>query len=352
MNRRIIQLQKAMAAEKLDGFLVTDLLNVRYLTGYTGSNGSVLVTRKGAWFYTDFRYKEQIKTEVKGCHKRVLARNLYAGLPPEDLKGVARLGVEQDHMTLGQFRLLKKQMKHARLIPAQNLVQQLRRTKEPVEVEMIARAQDFTDRTFRDILPMLKPGTSERDIAFEIESRFRRRGEVAFDSIIASGPNGAKPHAGAGDRKLRKGDAVTLDIGCRIGGYCSDMTRTVFIGRAPAEMRKVYEIVLEAQCRGLEAVRPGTKATSVDAAARDHIAKHGYGKQFGHSLGHGVGLAVHERPVLAGPSRDTLEPGDVVTVEPGIYIPGKGGVRIEDMVLVTDTGLRNFTHSPKELLEL
>lgn len=352
MNRRIVQLRKAMATEKLDGFLVTNLLNVRYLTGYTGSNGAVLVSHKGAWFYTDFRYKEQIKTEVKGCRKRVLARNLYAGLPVDDLKGVGRLGVEQDHMTIGQLRLLKKQMKRTRLVPVNDLVQQLRRNKEPVEVEVIARAQDFTDRTFRDILPMLRPGANERDIALEIESRFRRRGEVAFDSIIASGPNGAKPHAGAGDRKLKKGDAVTLDIGCRIDGYCSDMTRTVFIGRAPAEMREVYEIVLEAQRRGLEAVRPGARAAAVDAAARDHIAGHGFSRQFGHSLGHGVGLAVHERPVLAGQSRDTLAPGDVVTVEPGIYIPGRGGVRIEDMVLVTRTGLRNFTRSPKELIEL
>jgi len=198
----------------------------------------------------------------------------------------------------------------------------------------------------------VKPGVTEKALAFAIESEFRAAGEVAFDSIVASGPNAAKPHAGYSDRKLRKGDVLTFDIGCKLDGYCSDMTRTVFVGKATPELRKVYEIVLEAQERALATIKPGVTCKAADSAARDYITEQGYGMQFGHGLGHGVGLEVHEMPGLAATVKETLEPGDLVTVEPGIYLPGLGGVRIEDMVLVTKTGYRNLTRSPKRLIEL
>jgi Xaa-Pro aminopeptidase len=341
-----------MRREKLDGFVVVNLPNIRYLCGYTGSNGLMLVTRHDCWFYTDFRYAEQIRTEVKGCRKRVLGRDLVSHPPPEWGKSYRRLGVEENHVTLSQFKQFRKRFSKARLVAIRNLVLDLRRTKEPAEVKQIAGAQCVTDRVFGSVLKLVKPGVRERDLALEIEFQFRKHGEVAFDSIVASGPNAAKPHAGFSDRKLRQGDALTFDIGCRLHGYCSDMTRTVFVGKAPPELRKVYEIVHEAQRRALAVIKPGVAAQKADAAARNYITEQGYGKCFGHGLGHGVGIEVHEMPTLAATSKDTLAPGDVVTVEPGIYLPGIGGVRIEDMALLTKIGYANLTRSPKRLIEL
>jgi Xaa-Pro aminopeptidase len=352
MSKRVERLRGLMRREKLDAFVVVNLPNVRYLCGYTGSNGLMLATHHDCWFYTDFRYQEQIKTEVKGCRKRVLARNLVTNPPPEWGRSYPRLGVEESHITLARLKQFRKRFRKALLVATKDLVLELRRTKEPVEVETIVEAQRITDRVFNDVLKMVKPGVRERDLALEIESRFRRQNEVAFDSIVASGENAAKPHAGFSDRKLRKGDALTFDIGCRLRGYCSDMTRTVFVGKAPAELRKVYEIVHEAQRRALDTIKPGIAAKAADAAARDYITEKGYGKQFGHGLGHGVGVEVHELPSLSATSKETLAPGDVVTVEPGIYLPGVGGVRIEDMVHVTKTGYANLTRSPKRLIEL
>jgi Xaa-Pro aminopeptidase len=353
MKSRIRRFRELLKREKLDGFIIAGSANLRYLCGYTGSNGLLLITRSKAMFYTDFRYAEQIRTEVRGARRRMLTRDLYAGFPAEDAKGARRLGVEENTLTLGRFRLLKKQLKNGRVVPSGDLALELRRTKEPAEVAAIAAAQSITDKVFAKTLELIRPGVSEDDLALEIDFGFRAHGgETAFTSIVASGPNAAKPHAGHGPRKLRKGDAITFDIGCRYRGYCSDMTRTVFLGRAPARLRRVYGIVLEAQERVLAVIRAGLDASVADAAARDHISAAGFGKEFGHSLGHGVGLEVHERPVLASRSRDKLMVGDVVTVEPGIYLPGEGGVRIEDMVVVTKTGLRNLTRSPKELVEL
>jgi Xaa-Pro aminopeptidase len=352
MSKRIERLRGLMRREKLDGFVVVNLPNIRYLCGYTGSNGLMLVTRHECWFYTDFRYKEQIRTEVTGCRKRVLGRNLVSHPPPEWGKSFRHLGVEESHVTLSQFKQFRKRFRKARLVPTRDLVLDLRRTKEPVEVELIAGAQRITDRVFGSVLKLVKPGVRERDLALEIEFQFRKHGEAAFESIVASGPNAAKPHAGFSDRKLRKGDALTFDIGCRVHGYCSDMTRTVFVGKAPPELRRVYETVLDAQRRALAVIKPGVAARKADAAARDYITEQGYGKCFGHGLGHGVGIEVHELPTLAATSKDTLALGDIVTVEPGVYLPGIGGVRIEDMVHVTKAGYANLTRTPKRLIEL
>lgn len=352
MSKRIERLRGLLRREKLDGLVVVNLPNIRYLCGYTGSNGLMLVSRRDAWFYTDFRYQEQARTEVKGCRKRVLTRDLVSHPPPEWLRPFGRLGVEENHVTLSRFAQFRKRFRKARLVKTKDLVLELRRTKERVEVETITAAQRVTDHVFGDVLSMVKPGVRERDLALEIEFQFRKHGEVAFDSIVASGPNAAKPHAGFSDRKLRRGDALTFDIGCRVRGYCSDMTRTVFVGKAPAGLRRVYEIVCEAQRRALDTIKPGASARTADAAARDYITEQGFGEQFGHSLGHGVGIEVHEMPALAATGKDTLAPGDVVTVEPGIYLPGTGGVRIEDMVHVTRTGYTNLTRSPKRLVEL
>ncbi|MBM3315227.1 aminopeptidase P family protein [candidate division WOR-3 bacterium] len=352
MASRVARLQRVLESEKLDGLVVSGAANLRYLCGYTGSNGMMVVTRTRATFFTDFRYQEQIRTEVRGCAKRVLERDLYASFPVEAAKRLRRLGVEQDHLSVARLRLIRKQVRGPRLVAVRDIVRELRRTKEPAEVRLIERAQQVTDRVFAAVLGMVEPGVSEKDIALEIECRFRQAGEVAFPSIVASGPNSAKPHAGYSTRRLRRGDALTLDIGCRLSGYCSDMTRTVFVGRPCDDLRQMYEAVLEAQRRSLAAVRPGATARAVDAACRDYLTGLGFGHYFRHSTGHGVGIEVHELPGLAGTSMHVLQPGDVVTVEPGVYVPGLGGIRIEDMVLVTKTGCRNLTKSPKRMLVL
>ncbi|MEO0079341.1 MAG: Xaa-Pro peptidase family protein [candidate division WOR-3 bacterium] len=352
MTSRIVRLQKLLAQERLDGLVVSGLSNIRYLCGFTGSNGMMVITRNRAWFYSDFRYKEQMKSEVHGCRKRMLKRDLYLEFPVKDIKGVRRLGLESSNLTLERYQSLRRQLRGVRLVPVRDLVLELRRTKEPAEVQLIKRAQRWTDRVFQRLLELVKPGVSEHDLALEIEFEFRRLAEPAFPPIVASGPNAAKPHARFSRRKLRRGDVLTVDFGCRVAGYCSDMTRTIFLGRANPKLREVYEHVLEAQKRALASIRPGVACAQIDAVARNYLASVGLGKFFGHSLGHGVGIDVHELPRLAKNSSDFLKPGDVVTVEPGVYLPGLGGVRIEDMVLVTETGCENLTHSPKQLLEV
>jgi len=352
MANRIQALRRVLAREHLSGFVVSDLANIRYLCGYSGSNGLLLVRPKDAWFFTDFRYKEQMRREVRGARGEMRKHDLYAEFPVERLRGLKRVGIEQASLTLARFRMLKRQVKRTRLVPVKDLVLGLRRTKDASEVKLIERAQHFTDAAFKAILPKVRPGVTERELAALIEFGFRREGEIAFPSIVASGPNAALPHAEPSDRRLRKGDVITFDIGCRFAGYCSDMTRTVFLGKPDPDMAQVYHIVHEAQRRALALVRPGASCADVDKAARDYITDCGYGKYFGHGTGHGVGLAVHELPNLFKEGKQQLAPGDVVTVEPGIYLPGLGGVRIEDMVLVTKSGSRNLTRSPKRLLVL
>lgn len=358
MNRRIVALQKLLVKEKLDGLIVSGLNNIRYLCGYTGSNGMMIISQKGAIFYTDFRYQEQIKTEVRGCEKRVLERDLYAFFPVEDLKRVtlrkriSNIGVEENNLTLMRFRMLRKRLKGFKLVPVPDPVLKLRRKKDRQEITLMRRAQELTEQAFHQVLKLVKPGVTEKELALEIEFQFRRLGEVAFPSIVAAGENAAKPHARAGERKLRQGDCITFDIGCRYQGYCADMTRTVFLGKPEEEWKRVYEAVRRAQEEALEVIKPGVPCKFVDLAARDYLNRQGLGQYFGHSLGHGVGLEVHEQPTLARTSTQTLEPGDVVTVEPGVYLPGRGGVRIEDMVLVTSSGILNFTQTSKELIIL
>ncbi len=346
------RLRRLLKRENLDGLIICSPANLYYLCGFTGSNGMMLVTRRRATFYTDFRYEEQVKTQVKGCRVQILERDLCSSFPSSAVKGLFRLGFEADSLSVARFRLLRRHVPGIRLVPARDLTRELRRTKEPAEIRQIELAQQHTDRVFKQILAMIEPGVSEHEIALEIEWQFRQQGDIAFPLIIASGPNSAKPHAGVSDRKLKKGDAITLDIGCRINGYCSDMTRTVFLGRPVEDLVEIYAAVLEAQRRSLATIAAGVACSKVDAAARDYLTGLGYGHYFRHSTGHGVGIEVHELPGIAKSSRDRIQPGDVFTVEPGVYVPGLGGVRIEDMVAVTDNGCRNLTKSPKQMMIL
>jgi Xaa-Pro aminopeptidase len=352
MDNRIRNLRALLREERLDAFLVTNLSNIRYLCGYTGSNGILVVTRRESRFYTDFRYQEQAGQEVKGAKVKVRERDLIADFPAEALTGVKRLGFEKSFLNFGAYLNLRRQLRKIKLVPAENLVARLRRNKDAGEIELVARAAAVNDRVFQGLLPMVKPGVTEKDLAVEADYRYSRYEGPAFPTIVASGPRGALPHARPGARKLRNGDAVVFDMGVRVQGYCCDMTRTVFVGRAGQKGRRIYEIVLEAQMRALGGVRAGRKASEIDALARDHIREQGFGPQFGHGLGHGVGLDVHEQPGLSSRSKDVLAEGNVVTIEPGIYLPDWGGVRIEDLVVVTRAGCRILSSASKKLQEL
>jgi Xaa-Pro aminopeptidase len=353
MTDRLKKLQAEIRGRRVGAFLVTNLHNIRYLVGYSGSNGLLMVHSGEALFLTDFRYQEQAREEVRGCQTRISARDLFEDLPEvPQARRVRRLGFEPESLTYAQFSRLRKKLRHARWIPLARPVEQFRRIKDREELHLIRRAAAIADRAFKESLPLVQPGVRERDLAAELDYRLRRLGATApaFETIVASGPRSALPHATPTSRRIRKGDFIVFDLGAQFGGYCSDMTRTVLVGKPTARHREVYELVLRAQAAALKAARAGVKAALVDRAARQIIEQAGYGKNFGHALGHGVGLEVHELPGLSSRSENTLEKDEVVTIEPGVYVPGWGGVRIEDLVRVTKGGCEILTSTTKRLV--
>lgn len=352
-SARVKKLKATLKEKKLDALLVSGLSNVRYLCGFSGSSGLLWVGLRGTIFFTDFRYQEQAKKEVGAQRRIIIKKSLledFAALP--EVRRTKRLGYEAGHLLCSQYEFLRQRLSGVKLIPTDGLVEYLRRTKDPQELTRISRAAAIADRAFTAILKYLKPGRTEQQVANQLDYYLKYFGaeKPSFDSIVASGPNGALPHARPGERRLRKGDFIVLDFGAKYQGYCSDMTRTVLLGRPTDKHLKIYHLVQQAQQAGLEAVRAGQKGRDADLASREVIEEAGYGKYFGHSLGHGVGLEVHEGPRLSRLSEDTLAPGQVVTVEPGIYLPGWGGVRIEDLVAVTEKGGQVFSRSPKKLI--
>ncbi len=340
---------------QLDGILVTERVNYRYLTGFTGSRGYLLVLKGEACLFTDFRYTQQAGEQVPGLEIREIG-NRWVEEIHEYLgeKKVEELGLEKDYLSYQLFDLLRDKWADIKLRPEEKLTAALRSLKDPEEVSVIQESVDLADRAFTYILGELKPGVRERDIALKLEFFLREAGasERSFDFIVASGKRGAMPHGVASEKALEEGDLVTLDFGGVFQGYCSDITRTLSLGKAGDREREIYRLVKEGQERGLAAVRPGVTGEEADKVVRDFFVEAGYGKCFGHGLGHGVGLEVHEAPRLAPTAVDRLEAGMIVTVEPGIYIPDFGGVRIEDMVLVTGDGCRVLTGSSKEFMEL
>ncbi len=349
-------LQNLLGPAEIDALLITRPSNRRYTTGFSGSAGTVLVSGQGLWLFTDFRYDEQaaceaplatvIRTE-RDLEQRVL--DLLTTL------GVGALGFESDHVVFDTVEKWREAFTGVDLVPRKGLVEKLRTAKDEGEIETMHRAVSITDSAFADILDLIKPGITEKEVARQLSHAITGRGGdgLAFGMIVASGPRGALPHGRATDRVIEHGDLVTIDVGASLDGYASDMTRTVAVGQAGDQEREIYELVLSAQLAGVEAVAPGRTGAEVDGLVREIIANAGYGDNFGHGLGHGVGLDIHEAPALAQHATDTvLEPGMVVTVEPGVYIPGWGGVRIEDMVLVTPDGGRILTGTSKELLVL
>lgn len=352
---RAQRLSAILAEAEIDLLLVTDLVNVRYLTGYTGSNGLAVVGAETRTFVTDFRYVEQSAEEVDPVFERRQARQeLTEGLEEFLPEGPLRLGFESAHMSVREHARLRDDLPgRIELVGVEDLVERLRAVKDPEEVTRIQEAAKLADAALTEILTAGLAGRTERELAFELAVAMQRRGAdgPAFDSVIAAGPHGALPHATPRDVEVTPGQLVVIDWGARFEGYCSDCTRTVWVGSDPGEEeRQVYDLVLQAQQAGLEAIRGGAGTRSVDATARAIIQAAGYGEHFGHGLGHGVGLDIHEAPRLSPRSDTLLAAGNVVTDEPGVYLPGRFGVRIEDLVLVTEEGNEILTGLSKDLI--
>lgn len=338
----------------IEGLLVSGEANMRYLSGFSGGTGYLLFTPRGQYVLTDSRYTVQAEEEAEGFQVIDVAGG-YAARLESLLKGtVSRLGFEGEKVLYASYAGLKESLPGQELVPIRGELDALRMVKEGWELERIARAEEIGDRAFDEILGLLRPGMTELEVAAHLEFSMKKQGAegLSFDTIAASGPNSAKPHAVPTERKLEAGDFLTMDFGCRWNGYCSDMTRTVVIGKASKQQREIYETVRQAQLTGLEAVCAGKTGEEIDRAARAVIEGAGYGDCFGHGLGHGVGLEIHEEPRLSRAGQTVLRPDMTVTVEPGIYLKGFGGVRIEDLVAVTPEGCRNLTHSPKQLIEI
>ena len=336
-----------LGAGLVEPLLVTGGVNVRYLTGLSSSNAALVVEPGGAtMLYTDFRYLEKAAA-VEGVELVQTARDVIGWLATA-LSG-RRVGFEPAHVTFAAYECLTSG--GVDLVPTDGLVEVLRRVKEPAEIAAIRRAAAISDEVYAALAEQPFTGRTERDLAWWIEQAFHEAGAdgLAFGPIVASGANGASPHAEPSDLVIAAGTLVTIDSGCRIDGYCSDCTRTFATGDLPTALGEAYALCLEGQLAGLVAVRPGASGRDVDAASRVAIDAAGLGERYGHGLGHGVGLEVHEVPTLRPESPDVLEPGNIVTVEPGIYLPGVGGVRIEDLVLVTNDGAESLTHFTKEL---
>jgi Xaa-Pro aminopeptidase len=347
---RRARLIRRIRREKLDALLVTNVHNVRYLSGFRGEDSALLVTPERTLLLTDSRYTEQAESETCGIgivvRKKAMMRVAAATARKA---GVRTLGVEGRTMTLAEAEDLRKALPHVEVRPTRGMVERLRMIKDASEVAAISRAAEIADEAFRLTLPHVAPGKTERELALVLERTMQDLGadEPAFPTIVAAGERSSLPHARPTDRRLRRGEAVLFDWGARWRLYASDLTRVVFLDKIPDDFQRRYRLVLAAQRRALSRVRPGLSAGKLDAAARSYLKARRCGKYFGHSLGHGVGLEVHEAPGIS-PGQDTLlKPGMVITIEPGVYVPGQGGVRIEDLVLVTRNGPRILTASPK-----
>ena len=337
-----------------DMMLVTSLVNVRYLTGYTGSSGLALIGPDTRAFVTDFRYEEQSAQEVDPSFDRVIARTeLFEEIAGRLPDRPVRLGFEDAVMTVRAHAHLGETLgARAALVAAGSPVEALRAVKEPDEVQRIAAAAQLADAALREVMEQGLAGRTEAEVALAIEDGMRRRGAsgASFETIVAAGPHGARPHAVPRDVAIGTGELVVIDWGAVLDGYCSDCTRTLATGEPGEEARIVYDLVLEAQLAGLDAIRAGVGGKQADSQARERIVAGGHGGHFGHSLGHGVGLEVHERPRLSQRSDDLMVAGNVVTIEPGVYVPGEVGVRIEDLGVVTESGCDVLSHIPKELI--
>jgi Xaa-Pro aminopeptidase len=349
---RADRLVDRLAEREVDSLLVTNLMNVRYLSGFTGTNALCLIGPQERLFLTDFRYVERAKIEVPDF-ERLRGKQDLLGEAAERMSG--RVGFEDQHMTVRQHKRLEELVgENVELVPAGGLVEELRAVKEEAELRAIRDAANLADDMYEYICSRGLVGRTEREVALDVEREMRDRGaeDPSFPSIVASGAHGALPHADPRPERIPPNTLVIVDMGCRVDGYCSDCTRTFATGDIDDKAAEVYELVLAAQQEAVAAVKAGAECRAVDSVARDRIAEAGHGDDFGHGLGHGVGLEVHEAPRLAQTSDGTLAAGNVVTVEPGVYLPGAFGVRIEDLAIVIDGGSEVLSHFPKSLITL
>lgn len=356
MNK-VNAIQNKLAEAGLDAILVTDEKNQHYACGFPFTDGAVLITKSKAFLFTDSRYVEAAE---KAVDESVSVRLFGMGKPLSELIknalnecGAEKLGAEEQSLSHGAYLRYEKLLERE-LIPAQHIFDGLRAAKSAEEQQLMREAQLIAEKALEDVLRVIKPGVSERDIAAEITYRLLKHGGEgnSFDPIAVTGKNSSMPHGVPGDTLVKNGDFVTMDFGCLHEGYCSDMTRTVAVGHATDEMKKVYEIVLEAQLAGIAAARSGIAGCEIDAAARKVIDDAGYGEYFGHSFGHSLGLYIHENPGASPSCKTPMPAGAVISAEPGIYLPGKFGVRIEDVLILNENGCENITHAPKELIIL
>lgn len=357
MEARLAELKKRLQRKGKLPYLVFDLVNIRYLTGFKGSNAFVLLSESGTYLISDSRYEEYARSILNPGTSFVLQKDsIVTTLKILARKcGLTRIYVEEHALTFSTYRLLQSKIKAVKIIPGGDEINDMRMVKNDHEVSIIKEAVAIADRCFKHILNIIRPGVSEWDIAVEIEYFYKKNGctKTSFDSIVASGKGSSMPHyMPSMDKKISSGDAVLIDMGCVFRGYNSDLTRTVFVHSIDAELKKIYKIVKSAQEKSIHAIKSGIHTGTIDAKARDYITKHGYGWAFGHALGHGVGMEVHEFPAVKNGGKVRLKENMVLTVEPGIYLPEKGGVRIEDVVRVTGTGCEIFTNSAKDIIIL
>jgi Xaa-Pro aminopeptidase len=347
-------LRALLAQADLASLLVTKPANVRYLTGFSGSYGAVLLLHDRTLFFTDRRYQQQASSQVAEAELVLAPGDLIGGVVSVVAPLDEGLGFEPRGLSFQDGQRLRSTLRGRPVVAAPRLVEDLREVKDEAELSRMAEAARLGSVTLEDVLGGLRPGVTEREVALELEVGMRRRGAdgLAFPSIVAFGENAAEPHHEPGHRPLRPDDLVKLDFGARLDGYCSDMTRTVVLGRASERQRELYELVRRSQAAGLAALRAGVTGAAVDRASRDVIAGAGMGDAFGHPTGHGVGLEIHEAPRVRAGANGTIAAGTPVTVEPGVYLPGFGGVRIEDLVVVRPDGHELLTTATKELLEL
>jgi Xaa-Pro aminopeptidase len=355
-NRRINRLQKAIIDANLDAVIISELSHIRYLVGFTGTAAMLVVCKNASDFFTDFRYKNQSAKQVIGASIHIVERGLisdiaqFAALQQSNI----RIGFESDYLTHASLVTFQGLLGKALFVPTSGMVEDLAIIKESSEIASIKRAAAISDKAFMRVLSIVKPSVREDEVAAELEYQMKMLGseKVPFDTILASGWRAALPHGVASSKKIEKGDFVTFDFGATYEGYVSDITRTVVVGRATSRQKRVYETVLRAQMKAVNSARAGLTGKQLDSVARDLIKKAGFARYFGHGLGHGIGIVVHEGPRVSPQSDYVLQPGNVVTIEPGIYIPDWGGVRIEDDVVIGKSGCTVINKAPKELIEL
>ncbi|SMB94771.1 Xaa-Pro aminopeptidase [Desulfonispora thiosulfatigenes DSM 11270] len=355
IENRIAAFRRLLEKQGLDSFIVLNPANRFYLSGFKGTAGVLLITLKECFLITDFRYIEQAKQEASSYQviKYELSINATVNEIAQKLH-IKKMGFEEDYITYSQYNNLHNELIQISLIATNQVTEEIRMIKDNEEINNIRKAAAIADEAFTHILNIIAPGKKETEIGLELEYYMLSKGasKTSFQTIVASGVRSALPHGTATEKIIEKGDFVTMDFGCIYNQYCSDMTRTIVVGTPSTKQKEIYNIVLKAQDLALEALKANCKTKDIDALSRGYIHEKGYGDNFGHGLGHSLGLDVHEKPSLSPKDSNILKNNMIVTVEPGIYIPGWGGVRIEDLVVVNETGIENLTHSPKDLIIL